>query len=108
MIAAALGLRWLVAQVRQYENWAFVGAVSLLVVAAVPRVVALDTAPSGMPAVLAAVGSSAVASTNGPVMAFYVGESRTNARLREAFVNVAADLPPVAATYPVLVVDMPA
>ena len=41
-----------------------------------------------------------VAGTNGPVLAFYVGEERTNARLREAFVNVPADLPPLAATYP--------
>jgi 4-amino-4-deoxy-L-arabinose transferase-like glycosyltransferase len=108
MLAAALGLRWLVSLARRYDVWALVAAVSLLVVAAVPRVVALATAPSGMPAVLSTVGSSAVASTNGPVMAFYVGEDRTNARLREAFVNVPADLPPLAASYPLLVVDMQA
>jgi 4-amino-4-deoxy-L-arabinose transferase-like glycosyltransferase len=108
MIAAGLGLRWLASLARRYEIWALVGAVSLLVVAAVPRVVALDTAPSGMPAVVNAVGSRGVASTNGPVMAFYVGEGRTNARLREAFVNVPADLPPLAASYPLLVVDMQA
>ena len=80
----------------------------LLVLLAVPRVVALDSAPSGMAAVLANVGSGPVASTNGPVLAFYTGEGRTNARLREAFVNVPADLPPLAADYPTLVVDMQA
>jgi 4-amino-4-deoxy-L-arabinose transferase-like glycosyltransferase len=108
MLCAALGLQWLVSVARRYEIWALAGAVSLLVVTAVPRVVALDSAPSGMPAVLSAIGSSPVASTNGPVMAFYVGEQRTNARLREAFVNVPADLPPLAASYPLLVVDMQA
>jgi hypothetical protein len=108
MLCAALGLQWLVAMVRRYEIWALAGAVSVLVVAAVPRVVALDSAPSAMPAALSYIGSSPVASTNGPVMAFYVGEHRTNARLREAFVNVPADLPLLAATYPLLVVDMQA
>ena len=61
-----------------------------------------------MPAVLAAIGGGPAASTNGPVLAFYTGEDRTNARLREAFVNVPADLPPLAARYPLLVVDMQA
>jgi hypothetical protein len=81
---------------------------SLVVVAALPRVVALDTAPSGMSSVLDAVGSQPVASTNGPVLAFYVGEARTNARLREAFINVPADLADLAQVYPLLVVDMQA
>src|SRR5260370_7832862 len=61
-----------------------------------------------MPAVLALVGSAPVASTNGPVMSFYVGEDRTNARLREAFVNVPGDLVVLAQRYPTLVVDMQA
>jgi hypothetical protein len=61
-----------------------------------------------MPAVLAAIGSGPVASTNGPVMAFYVGEDRTNARLRAAFVNVPSDLTDLARTYPSLIVDMQA
>jgi hypothetical protein len=42
------------------------------------------------------------------VLAFYVGEAHTNARLRDAFINVPTDLPPLAATYPLLVVDMQA
>ena len=66
---------------------------------AVPRIVALDSAPSGMPATLEAIGTQNAASTNGPVLAFYVGEARTNARLREAFVNVPADLPALAMTW---------
>ena len=40
--------------------------------------------------------------------AFYVGEDRTNARLREAFVNGPEDLTNLAQRYPVLVVDMQA
>jgi hypothetical protein len=64
--------------------------------------------PSGMSAVLDAIGAGKVASTNGPVMAFYVGEGRTNARLREAFINAPDDLADLAQRYPTLVVDMQA
>jgi hypothetical protein len=42
------------------------------------------------------------------VLSFYVGEARTNARLREAFVNVPSDLDALAMQYPLLVVDMQA
>ncbi|MCA1644712.1 MAG: glycosyltransferase family 39 protein [Chloroflexi bacterium] len=105
MLAAALGLRWLAARMGRYERWAVAAATGLVVVLALPRIAALDSAPSGMPAVLAAIGDGTAASTNGPVLAFYTGEARTNARLREAFVNVPADLAPLAATYPRLVVD---
>jgi hypothetical protein len=80
----------------------------VLTALAVPRIGALDTPPSGMAAVLAFVGNGPVAGTNGPVLAFYTGEARSNARLREAFVNVPADLPPLAAAFPTLVVDMQA
>jgi hypothetical protein len=108
MLAAALGLAWLAARFGRYERWAIAAAMAVLIALAMPRTIALDSAPSGMPVVLEAIGAQHTASTNGPVLAFYLGESRTNARLREAFVNVPADLPPLAATYPLLVVDMQA
>jgi hypothetical protein len=108
MLAAALGLHWLAAHLGRYERWALAGAMTLLAVLAAPRIAALDSAPSGMPAILEAIGTGGAASTNGPVLSFYIGEARTNARLREAFVNVPADLPALAATYPLLVVDMQA
>jgi hypothetical protein len=108
MLAAALGLAWLASHAGRYERWARAGVMTILTVLAVPRIAALDSAPSGMPAVLEAIGAQNAASTNGPVLSFFIGEDRTNARLREAFVNVPADLPPLAATYPLLVVDMQA
>jgi 4-amino-4-deoxy-L-arabinose transferase-like glycosyltransferase len=83
-------------------------AVIVLVLLAMPRIISLDAAPSGMPAVVGSLGSGQVASTNGPVFSFYVGENRTNARLREAFVNVPGDLDVLAADFPTLVVDMQA
>jgi len=79
-----------------------------LVALAAPRVTALDSAPNGMPAVIAAIGDARAAATNGPVLAFYLGEQRSNARLREAFVNVPGDLDALSASYPTLVVDMQA
>jgi hypothetical protein len=109
MLAAGLALDWLARLIHQrHRSLVLAGLVAVLVVAAGPRVIALDTAPSGMPTVLDAIGSGPVASTNGPVLAFYVGEGRTNARLREAFVNVPSDLLDLAERYPVLVVDMQA
>lgn len=108
MLAAALALERLAGLFRRRERIALAGVLGALVLAAIPRVVALDTAPSGMPAVLSAVGSGAAASTNGPVLAFYLGEDRTNGRLREAFVNVPSDLTALAQRFPILVVDMQA
>jgi hypothetical protein len=109
MLAAALSLSWLAEQLaKRRQDWLLAGAVTLLALAAVPRIVALDAAPSGMPTVLNAIGSGPVASTNGPVLAFSIGEARTNARLREAFVNVPDDLTNLAQRYPTLVVDMQA
>jgi hypothetical protein len=108
MLAAALGLEWLTRYAGLHARTALVAATAVLALAAVPRIVALDTAPNGTPAFLAYVGSQPIASTNGPVTSFYVGEGRTNARLREAFVNVPADLQPLARTYDRLVVDMQA
>jgi Dolichyl-phosphate-mannose-protein mannosyltransferase len=108
MLAVALALQWLATLFRARAHLALSLATAVLVLAAVPRIVALVAAPSGMPAVLSLVGSAPVASTNGPVMAFYVGEDRTNARLREAFINVPNDLVVLAPRYPALVVDMQA
>jgi hypothetical protein len=105
MLAAALGLQWLTTFVRGRERLALSAALAGLSVLALPRILALDSASSGMPAVLAFVGDRRAASTNGPVFAFFAGESQTNARLRQAFVNVPADLPPLAAEYSLLVVD---
>jgi hypothetical protein len=108
MLAAALGLAWLTSALGRNQHWARAAALTVLVALAVPRIIALDSAPSGMSAILQAIGTQKTASTNGPVLAFYVGEANTNARLREAFVNIPADLPPLASTYPLLVVDMQA
>jgi len=108
MLAAALGLHWLASRFGRYEQWALAANLAVLSVLAGPRIAALDSAPSGMAALVQAIGTEQAASTNGPVLAFYVGEARTNARLREAFVNVPADLPALAAAYRLLVVDMQA
>jgi 4-amino-4-deoxy-L-arabinose transferase-like glycosyltransferase len=118
MLAAALaldtGVGWLMRRWRSRDSAALAhaglmtGVVALLALLALPRIIALDGAPSGMSAVVDSLGSGQVASTNGPVLSFYVGENRTNARLREAFVNVPRDLDALAAEYPTLVVDMQA
>jgi hypothetical protein len=108
MLTAGLALDWLASLFRGREQLAVGATVGALVLAALPRVVALDTAPSGMPTVIETIGNGPVASTNGPVLAFYVGEARTNARLREAFVNVPQDLVDLAQRYPLMVVDMQA
>jgi hypothetical protein len=110
MLAAALGLDRLLCLIRWQRPAALVAGV-LLVGLAVPRTIDLATAPSGMPAVLGYLqqhGIGQVATTNGPVLAFFVGEENTNARLREAFVNRPADLAALASRYDTLVVDMQA
>jgi hypothetical protein len=108
MLAAALGLARLTDVLRRRRDLAIAAVTVLVVALAIPRVAAFDSAPNGMPAVLATIGGGPVAGTNGPVLAFYVGEDRSNARLREAFVNVPGDLSTLAAAYPTLVVDMQA
>jgi hypothetical protein len=42
------------------------------------------------------------------VLSYFIGEGRTNARLREAFVNTPADLAALTGTYDIIVVDMQA
>jgi hypothetical protein len=105
MLTAALAVERLATLVRTRQTWIVASATALLVLIAAPRVIAFDAAPSGLPAVVNAIGGNAAASTNGPVLAFYIGEDRTNARLREAFVNVPDDLTQLASSYPILVVD---
>ena len=104
MLAAGLGLE----RLTRFSRWVLPSALGLLCVLAMPRAFSLINAPNGMPAVVAALPPGPVAGTNGPVLAFYVGEDRSNARLREAFVNVPGDLNALAQRYPTLVVDMQA
>jgi len=58
MLAAAVGLQWLASRVKRYERWALAGGLGVLSVMALPTIVALDSAPSGMPAVLEQIGVS--------------------------------------------------
>jgi hypothetical protein len=108
MLAAALGLDRLLGVIPLPRAATLAGALVVLVALAVPRSVALSTPPNGWPAVTQAIGRDRAAGTNGPVLGFVLGEDRTNARLREAFVNTPADLEALKASYPVLVVDMQA
>jgi hypothetical protein len=85
----------------------------LLAVAAIalPRDVSIVTAPGAVPDLLRTLqrdGVADVASTNGPVLSYYIGEDHTNARLRPAFINTEDDLRDITATYPYLAVDMQA
>jgi 4-amino-4-deoxy-L-arabinose transferase-like glycosyltransferase len=79
-----------------------------LVLLGLPRAVSLASAPSGMPGLVGALGGRPVASTNGPVLSFFVGEDHTNARLRPAFVGMPADLRELASGYELMAVDMQA
>jgi hypothetical protein len=81
---------------------------ALVVLLALPRATSLATAPSGMPALLGMLGDQAAAATDGPVLSVFVGEGRTNARLRPAFVDTPADLRDLSAGYALMVVDMQA
>jgi len=109
MLAAALGLDWLVRLApEKARSWLTAAVAGVLVVLAIPRTVDLASPPSGMPALLGYLGDRPVATTNGPVLAYFVGESRTNARLREAFVNTPADLDELRSSYDTIVVDMQA
>jgi hypothetical protein len=81
---------------------------SLVVLLALPRAASLATAPSGMPSLLQALGEQSAAATNGPVLSVFVGEARTNARLRPAFVDTPSDLRDLSGSYALMVVDMQA
>jgi hypothetical protein len=108
MLTAALGLWWLAERLR-YPRAAAIGAVVLVGVLAVPRDLAIVSAPSAMPALLATLqreNIDTLGSTNGPVLSYYVGEDHTNARLAGAFINTEADLRQITAEYPFIEVDM--
>ncbi len=111
MLATAVGIEWLLRRLPMWRDLATAVVVVVLVGLAVPRTVSLMTAPSGMPALLAFLQQQRVtdvATTNGPVLSYFVGEAHTNARLREAFVNTPADVAQLAQHYDLLVVDMQA
>jgi hypothetical protein len=108
MLLAAVGVNW-VAERTRYPGWVAAAAVCLLGLFAVQRDVELVTAPSATPDLLNALaggGIQRVASTDGPVLSYYVGEDRTNARLRAAFINTEDDLRQIAVDYPYVAVDM--
>ena len=110
MLLAALGLCWLAERTR-YTNLVISVTLALLAVLALPRDVSIMTAPSGIPALHAMLsnnGIERVASTNGPVLSYYLGEDRTNSRLRPAFINTEDDLRSIAAEYPYVEVNMQA
>jgi hypothetical protein len=105
MLTAALAVDWLVRRVPARRDALATIACAGLVALAMPRMISLATPPSGMPAVLEYLAGRKAASTNGPVLAYFVGEPNTNARLREAFVNLPADLEALKPRYELLVVD---
>jgi hypothetical protein len=108
MLVAASGLWWIVDRL-PHSRLLGAAAIGALVVLALPRDLAVIDAPSAMPDLLVALqdqGNPRAASTNGPVLSYYVGEDRTNARLRDAFINTDMDLAQVTADYPYVVVDM--
>jgi hypothetical protein len=88
----------------------FVTAVSTaLVVLAMPRDLELITAPDGVPSLLtylSEVGVSDVASTDGAVLGFYVGEEHTNAKFRAAYINAPDDLTQLEQRYRFVAVEM--
>jgi 4-amino-4-deoxy-L-arabinose transferase-like glycosyltransferase len=110
MSLAALGLCWLAERTR-YPGPVVAVALAALAILALPRDISIVTAPSAMAELeptLSRSGIDRVASTNGPVLSYYLGEDRTNARLRPAFINTREDLQSIAAEYPFVEVDMQA
>jgi hypothetical protein len=110
MLVAALGLCW-VAERTRYPSVVVAVALCALGLFTLPRDLSIIDAPTATDELLdtlARSGIQRVASTNGPVLSYYLGEERTNARLRPAFINTEADLQDIAADYPYVEVDMQA
>jgi 4-amino-4-deoxy-L-arabinose transferase-like glycosyltransferase len=108
MLVASLGVCWLAERTPRPALAASI-LVGVLALVALPTDLAIVSAPSATPDLLdtlARNGISNVASTNGPVLSYYIGEERTNARLRPAFINTEDDLREIAAEYPYVEVDM--
>ncbi|MDQ6669571.1 MAG: hypothetical protein M3069_02210, partial [Chloroflexota bacterium] len=108
MLVAAHGLCWLAEHLR-YPRAVSAAGVLVVGLLALPRDLAIASAPSAVPELLATLqraGIDRLASTNGPVLSYYVGEDHTNARLAQAFINTEADLRQIAASYPYVEVDM--
>jgi 4-amino-4-deoxy-L-arabinose transferase-like glycosyltransferase len=108
MLVAALGVCW-IAERTPRPNLAAGVTVGVLALLALPVDLAIVSAPSATPDLLATLDRNAiadVASTNGPVLSYYIGEEHTNARLRPAFINTEDDLREISAGYPYVAVDM--
>jgi hypothetical protein len=108
MLLAALGLNWAAERTR-YPSQVVAAVLCVLGLYALPRDVEVITAPSATPALLETLAErdiQRVASTDGAVLSYYVGEERTNARLRPAFINTEEDVRQTAVDYPYVVVDM--
>lgn len=100
---------WRLAGRLRYPRVAATLAGLMLGLLALPADLAIVAAPNAVPelrATLQRSGIDRVASTNGPVLSYYVGEDKTNARLAAAFINTEADLQQIKTDYAFVVVDM--
>jgi hypothetical protein len=108
MLAAAIGLDAIIKYLPRPRVLLGAAAVALTVLA-IPRDVELISAPNGIPAALsylAETGIADVASTDGAVMSFFVGEEHTNAKFRAAYINTPDDLRQLDQRYRLVAVEM--
>ena len=114
MLGAALGLNVVVSFVRRLApavNPAVLSSIVLVVlgVVAIPRTLDLVSAPNGMPSLVSYLGThsaSDVASTDGPILGFFIGEQHTNAKFRAAYINTPVDLSDLSRRYEFVAVEM--
>ena len=74
-----------------------------------PRDSELMSAPNGVPSLLSYLNQSGVtdvASTDGAVLGFFVGEEHTNAKFRVAYINTPDDLTQLEQRYSVVAAEM--
>jgi hypothetical protein len=105
MLAAALGLDALA----RHRKQLLAAATAVLLLLVARRDVELMSAPNGVPAVLSYLsqrGVTDIASTDGAVLGFFIGEEHTNAKFRAAYINTPDDLVQLAGRYQLVVVDM--
>jgi hypothetical protein len=108
MLGAALGLDALV-RLLPKQRLIVAAFATGLVVLAMPRDLELMSAPNGVPALLSYLnqaGITDVASTDGAVLGFYVGEDHTNAKFRAAYINAPDDLNQLEQRYRFVAVEM--